>query len=67
MEKILTVYGEKRELMAIFRRSHVTVRRALNGEINTPLAMRIRKAAIERGGVPQKKKSGHTQNAHHEI
>lgn len=55
MEKILTAVGEKKMLMKIFNRSHVTIRRALNGEISTPLAMRIRKAAIERGGVKQLK------------
>lgn len=53
MGKILTDLGEKKELAKIFRKSHVTVRRALNGETNTPLAKKIRKAAIERGGVEQ--------------
>ena len=53
MGKILTAPGEKKVLMKIFRKSHVTVRRALNGETDTPLAKRIRKAAIERGGMEQ--------------
>lgn len=53
MGKILTVPGEKKKLMKIFNKSHVTVRRALNGEIDTPIAKKIRKAAIERGGVEQ--------------
>lgn len=55
MEKILTESGEKKALMKIFNKSHVTVRRALKGETNTDLAKKIRKAAIERGGVEQKK------------
>lgn len=55
MAKILVAVGEKKQLMKIFNRSHVTVRRALNGEIDTELARKIRKAAIERGGVEQPK------------
>lgn len=55
MVKILTAVGEKKELMKIFDVSHVTVRRSLNGEIDTELARKIRKAAIERGGVEQPK------------
>ena len=59
MGKILVANGEKRQLMEIFNKSHVTVRRALNGETDTKLARKIRKAAIERGGVeqPQAKQS----------
>lgn len=53
MGKILTDIGEKKMLMRIFNKSHVTVRRALNDEIKTPLAKKIRKAAIERGAVEQ--------------
>lgn len=53
MGKILVAFGERKQLMKIFDKSHVTVRRALNGEIKTPLATKIRKAAIERGGVEQ--------------
>lgn len=51
MEKVLVAVGEKKQLMKIFNKSHVTIRRALNGEIDTPLARKIRNAAIERGGV----------------
>lgn len=56
MGKILVASGEKTQLMEIFSTSHVTIRRALNGTTNTPLAIRIRKAAIERGGVEQPEK-----------
>lgn len=51
MGKILTVHGDKKELAKIFKVSHVTVREALKGTVDTPLAKKIRKAAIERGGV----------------
>jgi hypothetical protein len=51
MGKILTAHGDKKELMKIFEVSHVTVREALRGNIDTPLCRKIRKAAIERGGV----------------
>ncbi len=51
MAKILTQHGERGELGRIFKVSQVTIRRALNGETNTPLAKKIRTAAIKRGGV----------------
>ena len=51
MGKILTRHGEKAELMKIFNCSLPTVRGALNGSTKSELAVRIRKAAIERGGV----------------
>ena len=53
MRKILVAVGEKKQLMKIFGKSHVTIRRALNGETKTPLSLKIRKAAIERGGIEQ--------------
>lgn len=49
--KILVQHGEKKELMRIFDVSHVTVREALSGRLNSKLAIKIRKAAVERGGV----------------
>ena len=49
MVKVITRHGEHRVLEKIFNVSHVTVRRALNGETNTALAQRIRTAAIKRG------------------
>ena len=57
MGKVLVAVGEKKMLMKIFDKSHVTIRRALNGKTDTPLAKKIRKAAIERGGVEQPEKS----------
>lgn len=53
MGKILVAVGEKKILMKIFKKSHVTIRRALNGDIDTLTARKIRKVAIERGGVEQ--------------
>lgn len=51
LPSIFTDLGEKKALMKIFDVSHVTVREALRGNISTPLALKIRKAAIERGGL----------------
>ncbi len=51
MGTILTAHGDKKELMKIFKVSHVTVREALRGTIESDLSKKIRKAAIERGGV----------------
>lgn len=51
MSKILVTHGEKKQLMKIFKVSHVTVREALNGRSTSPLAQKIKKAAVERGGV----------------
>lgn len=55
LAEILTRNGEKKQLMRIFDVCHVTVRESLRGNISTPLALKIRKAAIERGGVELKK------------
>jgi hypothetical protein len=51
MVSVLVLHGEKKELQRIFKTSHVTVRKSLSGKLNSPLAIRIRKAAVERGGV----------------
>lgn len=51
LNPILVDLGEKKELGKICKASHPTVRKALNGEIESPKALRIRKAAIERGGI----------------
>lgn len=51
LNPILVDLGEKKALEKLFKVSHPTVRKALNGEIESPTALRIRKAAIERGGV----------------
>lgn len=50
MMQILTRNGERTELAKIFGVCRKTVREALQYKTNTPLAVRIRKAAIERGG-----------------
>ena len=50
MIQIITRNGERTELARIFNCCRKTVREALQFKTNTPLAMRIRKAAIERGG-----------------
>lgn len=51
MNKILVERGEHKMLMKIFNVSHVTVRESLRGNIKTDLGKKIRKAAIERGGI----------------
>jgi hypothetical protein len=49
--RILTKHGERKELASLFQVSQPTIRAALNGESITELALKIRKAAIERGGI----------------
>ena len=51
MKKILVAEGEKGRLREIFGISYPTVRDALNGKKQNYLAIKIRKAAIERGGI----------------
>jgi hypothetical protein len=51
MGEILTGFGEKGRLAKIFKTSYVTVRAALRGKTHSELAEKIRKAAIERGGI----------------
>ena len=51
MAKVLVEYGERQRIAAMFKTSLPTVRAALRGETNTPLAKKIRAAAIKRGGV----------------
>jgi hypothetical protein len=51
LNPILVDIGEKKELGKLLNASHPTVRKALAGEIESPQALRIRKAAIERGGI----------------
>lgn len=51
MEEVLVKANEKTELKRIFEVSAPTVRNALSGRSNTKLAQRIRRTAIERGGV----------------
>lgn len=51
LNPILVDLGEKKILAELFNVSHPTVRKALKGEIESPTVLRIRKAAIERGGI----------------
>lgn len=51
MNIILTEQGTSKELQRIFKASHVTVRKALNGETASELAFMIRGAAIAMGGT----------------
>ena len=51
MAKILMDYGAKRELAEKFGVSEVTVRDALKFKTKSNIANRLRKAALEMGGV----------------
>nr|DAH17537.1 MAG TPA: Transcriptional regulator GntR, transcription regulator, GntR,Chromobacterium violaceum [Caudoviricetes sp.]DAS18737.1 MAG TPA: Transcriptional regulator GntR, transcription regulator, GntR,Chromobacterium violaceum [Caudoviricetes sp.] len=51
MAKILVENGERAYLGKLFGVSQPTIRRALDGKTNTDLAKKIRKVAIDRGGV----------------
>ncbi len=57
MERILVDRGERQSLGKLFVVSQLTVRRALNGQTNTELAKKIRKVAIDRGGVIKRVKA----------
>jgi hypothetical protein len=56
MTQILVKHGDKKMLMKIFGCSHVTVREALRGNVTSELGIKIRKAALERGGSEAQKK-----------
>lgn len=51
MNRILTRFGEINRIAAIMGVSRPTVRSALSDKTSSDLAKRIRKAALERGGV----------------
>lgn len=51
MAKIILEYGERKVLGEIFNVSQLTIRRALLCKTNTDLAKKIRKVALDRGGV----------------
>ena len=53
MAKILVENGERAYLGKLFGVRQPTIRRALDGKTNTDLAKKIRKVAIDRGGVVQ--------------
>jgi hypothetical protein len=51
MKKIIVENGDRLKLMKIFNTTYPTVRSALNFQTNSELACKIRKAALNRGGV----------------
>lgn len=51
MGEILMKHGERREIAKILNVSEVTVRNALKGRTQSELSERIRKLAIQRGGI----------------
>lgn len=53
MAKVLVEHGEVAKLARLFGIARKTVSEALNGQTNTDLARKIRKMAIDRGGVAQ--------------
>lgn len=57
LNKILVDHKEKTEIMKILETTLPTIRKALNGNCGSEISIKIRKVAIERGGVeniPQK-------------
>lgn len=51
MKEILVRQGEKGKLAELFDVSYPTVRDALSGKRTSKVGIKIRKAAIERGGL----------------
>lgn len=51
MNKILVKWGEKWQLAKLFDVSYPTVRDALSGKRTSKVGVRIRRAALERGGM----------------
>ena len=51
MAKVLVEHGEIVKLAQLLGVARKTVREALSGQTNTPLARKIRKLALDRGGV----------------
>lgn len=54
MQKIIVEFGIKKRLMDCMKVSHVTIRESLRGNVKTELGIKIRKLAIEMGGVELK-------------
>jgi len=50
MKRIVVEYGEREQLARLFKTSRRTIYSALSGQTKSKLALRIRRAAIERGG-----------------
>lgn len=51
MKKIVVDYGVRKELMKMFETTYPTLRNALNFKSDNSLSKKIRKAALNRGGV----------------
>lgn len=51
MARVLVEHGEIVKLAQLLGVARKTVREALSGQTNTPLARKIRKLALDRGGV----------------
>ncbi|WP_298652481.1 hypothetical protein [uncultured Proteiniphilum sp.] len=51
MGEILMKHGERREIAKMLNISEVTVRNALKGRTQSELSERIRKIALQRGGI----------------
>ncbi|MEA4916020.1 hypothetical protein [Proteiniphilum sp.] len=51
MGEILMKHGERKEIAKMFNVSEVTVRNALKGRTQSELSRRIRRMAIQRGGI----------------
>lgn len=64
MGEILMKHGDRREIAKMLNVSEVTVRNALKGRTQSELSERIRKLAIQRGGieVDERQKSGKFTN-----
>jgi hypothetical protein len=51
LNRIIVAHGEKQKLAAIFGHGMPYIRKVLAGERDTLEALRVRKIALERGGV----------------
>lgn len=51
MNEIIVPHGTRDKLVKLFKTSYPTVRAALKGESKSLLSLRIRKGALENGGV----------------
>ncbi len=51
MGEILMKHGERREIAKMLNVSDVTVRNALKGRTQSELSERIRRLAVQRGGI----------------
>ena len=51
MKKIIVDINVKGELKDLFNTTYYTVKKALEGDAVKPVHLKIRKAAIEKGGV----------------